>query len=62
MPSSKVLAYFHYLPTYWLLHVHFVHIDRMSTDARSSVPLEQVISNLEITGDYYKKATMVYTV
>ena len=34
----------------------------MSTDARSSVALEQVISNLEICGDYYKKATMVYSV
>jgi m7GpppX diphosphatase len=60
--QSKVLAYFHYLPTYWLLHVHFVHIDRMSTDARSSVPLEQVIANLEICGDYYKKVTLVYSV
>ncbi len=62
VPQSKVLAYFHYLPTYWLLHVHFEHIDRKSVDARSSVPLEQVIANLEIAGDYYQKATLVYTV
>ena len=51
--SSKVRAYFHYLPTYWILHVHFEHVDRVESDARVSVPLETVIANLEICADFY---------
>ncbi len=27
LPAHKVRAYFHYLPTYWLVHVHFTHVD-----------------------------------
>lgn len=62
VPQHKLQAYFHYLPTYWLLHVHFVHVDGMQVDAREHVPLEVVIQNLEITGEYYSKCTMTYKV
>jgi m7GpppX diphosphatase len=34
IPAHKIYAYFHYLPTYWLLHIHFVHVDKASRDAR----------------------------
>lgn len=27
LPRQKIVAFFHYLPSYWLLHVHFQHID-----------------------------------
>jgi m7GpppX diphosphatase len=53
IPMHKVYAYFHYLPTYWLLHIHFVHVDKASRDAREQIPLEVVINNLEMNGKYY---------
>jgi len=40
LPRHKLYAYFHYLPTYWLIHVHFEHVDRQSRDAREQVTLE----------------------
>jgi len=62
LPKHKIYAYFHYLPTYWLLHVHFEHVDRQSRDAREQVPLEVAIFNLEMKSTYYKECTMNYTV
>lgn len=35
IPKEKLLVYFHYLPTYWLLHIHVVHVDKQSIDSRS---------------------------
>ena len=62
IPSHKIYAYFHYLPTYWLLHIHFVHVDKASRDAREQIPLEAAIFNLEMNNQYYKLATLQYTV
>lgn len=53
VPQHKIMAYFHYLPTYWLMHVHFTHVDRQGKDARDCISLEQVINNLEMNGKYY---------
>lgn len=61
LPSSMVAAYFHYIPSYWALHIHFVHVDKAKND-QEFVPLEVVISNLEMNKDYYKLATLRYTV
>lgn len=48
--------YFHYLPSYYWLHLHVVNIDKKDhlLTSRCHV-LETVISNLEIDSDYYKK-------
>jgi m7GpppX diphosphatase len=55
--SDKLKVYFHYPPSAWLLHIHFVLIE--NTDSTSSVEysydLTQVLFNLEIDSDYYKK-------
>ena len=61
LPSSMVSAYFHYLPSYWCLHAHFVHIDKANND-KEYVSLEQVIANLEMNANYYKLATLQYTI
>lgn len=53
VPSSKILAYFHYQPTYFHLHVHFMHVDKQERDSRETVSLDEVISNIEIVSDYY---------
>jgi len=61
IPSSKVSAYFHYLPSYWCLHVHFVYLDKALLDAHK-VPLEDVIFNLEMNSNYYKLANLTYVI
>lgn len=54
--SDTLKMYFHYAPTTWHLHIHFVHLQ--NTDANSSVEychdLETVIFNLQLSSDYYK--------
>ena len=61
IPESKVCAYFHYLPTYWCLHIHFVHVEKAKGDCEQ-LPLEEVIFNLEMNSNYYKLATLQYTI
>lgn len=58
LPQSKVSAYFHYLPTYYCLHIHFVHVDKAKTDEGEKLSLEEVIFNLELNSNYYKLATL----
>lgn len=54
--SDMLKMYFHYTPSTWHLHIHFVHLN--SSIANSSVEycheLSTVIYNLEIFSDYYK--------
>lgn len=54
--TDTLKMYFHYAPTTWHLHIHFVHLQNL--DANSSVEychdLSTVIYNLGIFSDYYK--------
>lgn len=59
LPRSKLVAYFHYQPSYYHLHAHF-----RSTHAETSmnfVPLLEVISNLKQWPDFYQKATLGFS-
>lgn len=50
LPKSQVKAFFHYFPTYYHLHVHFVHVkifDKAGVMAGKAVFLEDVIENIE---------------
>ena len=60
LDPSKVRAYFHYLPTYYHLHVHFTHVDVKCE--RAIVTLDEAISNIELMGDYYEKCSMTYQI
>ena len=55
-----IKTFFHYEPSTYHLHIHFIHISNQ--DARSSVEysheLNNVIFNLTICSDYYQKATL----
>jgi hypothetical protein len=44
-----------------LLHVHFVHVDRIRDDAREQISLEAVISNIELNKNYYQLCTLNYS-
>ena len=59
---NKILSFFHYQPTFYHLHVHFVHIDRATRDSNECVSLDQCIQNIEMMSDYYQRATLSYKV
>lgn len=58
--SEKLKLFFHYAPSTYHLHIHFVNIENV--DAFSSVEychdLDSVIFNLEIKSDYYKEINL----
>ena len=53
VPRAKIAAYFHYQPTFFHIHVHFVHVDRTMRDTRENVALDAVIANIEMISDFY---------
>lgn len=64
LDESKIRAYFHYQPSYYHLHVHFTYLrfDAPGTHCERAHMLDTVISNIKIASDYYKKATLPFTV
>lgn len=64
LASNKMRIYFHYQPSFYHLHVHFTALSFVApgTWAGKAHLLADVISNLEIDDNYYKKATISYTV
>lgn len=61
VPRSEIRAFFHYHPTYYHLHVHFIHVKMTSKSIQvgRAVFLNDVIQNIELAGDYYQKARML---
>lgn len=60
IPQNQVMAYVHYPPSVYQLHVHFAfpygqHCHRDTFRVHS---LQAIINNLEIDPDYYLKATL----
>ena len=60
MNESCIRAYFHYVPSYYHLHVHFTHVNY---DAPGAVVgrahlLNDVIDNLTLIGDFYQRRTL----
>jgi m7GpppX diphosphatase len=59
-PKHKIRSFVHYLPTFFQFHVHFTHVDAMhegfATERARLLP--EVIFNLKLDPNYYKKATL----
>ncbi|KAM7294087.1 m7GpppX diphosphatase [Ixodes scapularis] len=64
VPSQRLRAYLHYQPSYYHLHVHFsvLGFEAPGTQVERAHLLSTVLSNLEMCGDYYQRATLGYTV
>lgn len=64
VPAFKQRVYIHYQPSYYHLHVHFTALsfDAPGTWVGKAHHLSSVISNLEVDGDYYEKATLPFTI
>jgi len=57
--SDQVMAYIHYPPSVYQLHIHFKYpLGPPSHDAFRVHLLSTVINNLAIDGDYYKKSLL----
>lgn len=65
VPVGEVLVFLHYRPSYYHLHVHFVHVDSEPThgmQAGKAHMLTDVISAIEACGDFYERATLACAV
>ncbi|KAL3852857.1 hypothetical protein ACJMK2_016466 [Sinanodonta woodiana] len=60
VPRSKLNIFFHYLPSYNHLHVHFMHVNN-ETHGFSHL-LTDVIQNIELKEDYYQWKTLTYAI
>ena len=60
IPRDQVMAYVHYPPSVYQLHVHFSHPygQYCHRNAYRVHSLGTIISNLEIDSEYYTKATL----
>lgn len=58
--ADRLKIFFHYPPSTWQLHIHFVTNDNMyaSMSGEYTYMLNQVIFNLKLDGDYYKKIVL----
>ncbi|VDO52032.1 unnamed protein product [Haemonchus placei] len=59
---DQIRAYFHYQPCFYHLHIHFVSLkyDAPASTTLAAVLLDDVINNLKIASDYYKRATLTF--
>lgn len=64
LDASQLRVYFHYQPTFYHLHAHFTYLrhEAPGITAERAHLLTNVISNIELLGDYYQKATLQYCV
>ena len=55
LKKSQVRCFLHYAPTYWHLHVHFVHVNLVNkaVNVGRALLFEDVIDNIEADGAYY---------
>ena len=62
---QELRVYLHYLPSYFHLHVHFVHTKHDASfgfAAGKAHALQDVIANIELMGDFYEHATLAVAV
>lgn len=53
--SEKIKVYFHYPPSTYQLHIHFVHIDKcdQGTSFEKCIAFDDVIKNIRLNPNYY---------
>lgn len=58
--KNKIRSYFHYHPSYWHLHIHYDLYDQstISTSVDYCKLLCDVVENVKIDNNYYKKITL----
>ncbi|CAI5444253.1 unnamed protein product [Caenorhabditis angaria] len=61
--KDQVKAYFHYQPSFYHLHVHFINLkyDAPASTTMSAILLDDVINNLKLNSNHYKFSTLTFT-
>ncbi|CAB3396764.1 unnamed protein product [Caenorhabditis bovis] len=61
--KDQIKCYFHYQPTFYHLHVHFINLkyDAPASTTMSAILLDDVINNLKICPQFYELATLTFT-
>ncbi|XP_037875702.1 m7GpppX diphosphatase [Bombyx mori] len=64
VPGSQLRIYLHYQPSFYHLHIHFTYLRHEAPGiyAEKSHLLDTVIDNITMMPDYYKKATLPFTI
>lgn len=64
VPGSQLRIYLHYQPSFYHLHIHFTYLRHEAPGiyVEKSHLLDTVIDNIEMMGNYYKLATLSFTV
>ncbi|XP_060604368.1 m7GpppX diphosphatase-like [Ruditapes philippinarum] len=64
IPASRLHVYIHYQPSYYHFHMHFTHIklEAPGFGADRAHLLTDVIENIEMMSEYYKKRTLTFVV
>ncbi|KAH9285616.1 m7GpppX diphosphatase [Echinococcus granulosus] len=59
--EDQIIAYFHYPPTFYRLHMHFIHVEGPAdggTQVGKATLAEDVIENVEMKSEYYAERTV----
>lgn len=60
---NKIRAFLHYQPSFYHLHVHFAHLaNQLPGIPERNFSLNQIIENIKLDGEYYKKVAIEYVV
>uniref|UniRef100_A0A0M3I2R8 m7GpppX diphosphatase n=1 Tax=Ascaris lumbricoides TaxID=6252 RepID=A0A0M3I2R8_ASCLU len=63
LDKHQIRAYFHYQPSFYHLHVHFIHVsyEAPASGVAKAVLLDDVINNLKLIPDFYQRSTLTFT-
>jgi m7GpppX diphosphatase len=63
VPVDKIRSFIHYPPTFYYLHVHYLHVDfeSSSTSVNRAYDLFTIIQNIKTKKDYYQTTPFEYT-
>jgi m7GpppX diphosphatase len=64
--ENELRLYFHYYPTFWILHLHITPLKFWvpggGMNVGRAILLDDVIQNLELKSDYYQQATLTTSI
>ena len=52
--SNTIVAYLHYHPSFYILHIHYVLVDNCKNGFGRNIFLSDIIKNIKIKSDYYQ--------
>lgn len=61
---NEIRAFLHYPPSFYYLHVHFLHVslDNFTACVNRAIDLGEIINNIKLKNDYYQTISIDHTV